>query len=119
MKYRQALEKNNVVICEKDNLNLTFAVCSSGAHITTENAIKNAALIATCLNQQQDDVLKNRYVWLSIQDGTFSNSWDEETHKKHIDEGIMKIASENNMKLIKYQCLTDENFEFYNQMKLR
>lgn len=59
-----------------------------------------------------------RYCWLNINDGKFSNSWSEED-MKYIDDEMLSIANKDGWKLIKYQCLTDENFEFYNQMQLR
>lgn len=59
-----------------------------------------------------------RYCWLNINDGKFSNSWSEED-MKYIDDEMLSMANKDGWKLIKYQCLTDENFEFYNQMQLR
>ena len=59
-----------------------------------------------------------RYCWLNINDGKFSNSWSEED-MKYIDDEMLSIANKDGWKLIKYQCLTDEKFEFYNQMQLR
>lgn len=56
-----------------------------------------------------------RYVWLNIIDGTFSNSWSEEDHK----ELYKKIDVPTEWKLIKYSCLTDEAFNFYNKMQLK
>jgi hypothetical protein len=38
---------------------------------------------------------------------------------KYIDDEMLSIANKDGWKLIKYQCLTDENFEFYNKMQLR
>lgn len=59
-----------------------------------------------------------KYCWLNINDGKFSNSWSEED-MKYIDDEMLSIANKDGWKLIKYQCLTDEKFEFYNQMQLR
>ena len=59
-----------------------------------------------------------RYCWLNINDGKFSNSWSEED-MKYIDDEMLSIANKDGWKLIKYECLTDEKFEFYNQMQLR
>lgn len=59
-----------------------------------------------------------RYVWLNINDGKFSNSWDEETHLL-VDDEMLEIAERDGWKLIKYQCLTDEKFEFYNRMVIK
>ena len=59
-----------------------------------------------------------RYCWLNINDGKFSNSW-EEKDMKYIDNEMLSIANKDGWKLIKYECLTDDKFEFYNQMQLR
>lgn len=62
--------------------------------------------------------METRYVWLNPIDGKFSNSWDEKTHEV-IDKGILDEANENGWKLIKYECINDKDFEFFNKMKLR
>ena len=56
-----------------------------------------------------------------MDDGTFSDSWDEETHNKYLTVGdIAKHALEYPQhKLIEYRCLIDPNFEFIHHMKLR
>jgi hypothetical protein len=62
-----------------------------------------------------------RYVWLKP-DGSFSNSWNEEEHKKHqdiFDENALKEAGKDKWRLIEYSCLNDSEFEFYNMMKLK
>jgi len=58
-----------------------------------------------------------RYVWLNLNSGNFSNSWDE-SQQKYIDDETIERARKDNWKLIKYECLTDENFEFYSMMKI-
>ena len=60
-----------------------------------------------------------KYVWLNVITGQFSNSWDEITHKMSIGNEIKSDEFDKRWKLIKYQCLTDNNFEFYNQMELK
>jgi wyosine [tRNA(Phe)-imidazoG37] synthetase (radical SAM superfamily) len=62
-----------------------------------------------------------RYCWLNPIDGTFSNSWNEETHNKFLTPEDIKNHSTilPNYKLITYECLNDENFEFTHHMKLR
>jgi len=64
--------------------------------------------------------MKKKYVWLNLKTGEFSNSWDDETHADFINEvcGDSRYSS-SGYKLIEYTCLNDEDFEFYNQMKLR
>jgi hypothetical protein len=63
-----------------------------------------------------------KYVWLNIQTSEFSNSWNEKDHQilKPDENGLpsdYKISHE--WKLIKYECLNDDNFNFSNLMKLR
>jgi hypothetical protein len=62
------------------------------------------------------------YVWLNINDGTFSNSWDGEVHEKYcgglMDKENIERARQNGWKLIEYRCLTDEDFTFYNIMQI-
>lgn len=67
-----------------------------------------------------------RYVWLFLDTGEFSNSWTEREHefleKLLEDNENYKIGLNDDhrpVKLIKYECLNDENFEFYHQMRLR
>lgn len=63
-----------------------------------------------------------RYCWLNIQDGTFSNSWNEKEHKWLLDkDGNLeeRYFKENKWKLIKYECVNFPNFEINNHMKLR
>lgn len=58
-----------------------------------------------------------RYVWLNLNNGEFSNSWDE-SQQKYVDEEMIEKARKDNWKLIKYECLSDQEFEFYNLMKI-
>lgn len=55
-----------------------------------------------------------KYVWLNIATGEFSNSWNEEEYEYSTDEAIPE-----GWNLIKYECLNDEKFEFYDSMRLR
>lgn len=60
------------------------------------------------------------YCWLNILTGEFSDSWDEETHKECLRfMSNLFDHADSNWKLIKFECLTDENFSFTNHMKLR
>ena len=63
---------------------------------------------------------RTRYVWLFI-DGTFSNSWDEELHEAAFkdEKDMYEIADKRKAKLIKYECLNDDKFEFNNYMRLK
>lgn len=59
-----------------------------------------------------------RYVWLSP-DYKFSNSWDEETHKRFLtEEEYITAFKERGYRLIEYTCLNDSKFEFYNMMRM-
>lgn len=61
-----------------------------------------------------------KYVWLNLETGEFSNSWDEKTHETVFTENepLIKNAAKNNWKLIKYQCINDEKFELYDIMRI-
>ncbi len=66
--------------------------------------------------------MEYKYVWLNMVTGEFSNSWSEDTHNKHgqtLIDSVKNSDKGTDLKLIKYQCLTDESFDFYQQMKLR
>lgn len=65
--------------------------------------------------------MKTKYVWLNLKTGEFSNSWDYEEAKwpsSWSPENLAKDHAEG-FKLIKYECLNDDDFEFNNLMKLR
>ncbi len=64
---------------------------------------------------------KYKYVWLNLNTGEFSNSWDEKTQQCLGDtiNNELKDESYKGCKMIKYECLNDTDFEFYNKMKLR
>lgn len=60
------------------------------------------------------------YVWVNLNDGHFSNSWNITEYPEHvIDEVAKQHSPEDGWKLIKYECVNDPNFVFYNQMKLK
>lgn len=59
------------------------------------------------------------YVWLNINTGEFSNSWNSEEYDKSLKQSDIDEAKKKGWKLIKYSCINDENFQFYNKMKLR
>ena len=62
-----------------------------------------------------------RQVWVNLQTGEFSNSWDKLPYdrlQEHLDY-CKDNPDKDYWKLIEYECLTDPDFEFYNQMKLR
>ena len=59
-----------------------------------------------------------RYVWLNILTGKLSNSWGQTAHEKYAVPMIEEGNVGKEWKLIKYSCLTDEGFEFYNMMKI-
>lgn len=61
-----------------------------------------------------------RYCWLDLETGVFSNSWDENATNDYINQKMINDITLKNspFKLIKYECLNDDNFEFYNLMKI-
>lgn len=65
-----------------------------------------------------------KYVWLNLVTGEFSNSWTEEEHKQYYCESAfgkeqLEKARESHWILIKYECINDQSFELYRQMKLK
>lgn len=66
-----------------------------------------------------------KYVWLNLNTGEFSNSWDEEAHNKYnTGKRVLELQKEHpetyaGWKMIEYTCLNDQDFEFFNKMKLR
>lgn len=65
----------------------------------------------------------HKYVWFDTMDG-FSNSWDVMFLNGPLSlesymESIAQNPEKKSFKLIEYRCLTDDTFEFMNQMKLR
>lgn len=62
-----------------------------------------------------------KYVWLNIETGKFSDSWDEETHnrlitKEEIEEHTIVLPT---WKLICYECINDSEFEFNDHMVIK
>ena len=66
-----------------------------------------------------------RQVWLNIESGEFSDSWEVDENGNSIEfktltlEKLKEPAVDRKWKLIEYICHTDESFEFCNLMKLR
>ena len=65
-----------------------------------------------------------KQVWLNTKTGQFSNSWEPDSLRPTQEliaeqKEVSQILGDNCWKLIQYECLTDSEFEFYNQMKLR
>lgn len=66
--------------------------------------------------------MQKRYVWLNLNTGEFSNSWDENSHNADPDlwtTELLDRAKSDGWKLIEYTCLNDPEFEFYQQMKIK
>lgn len=61
-----------------------------------------------------------RYVWLNIKNGEFSNSWSEKEHKEaEFSDDEIEISTKEGWKLIKYECVNDDEFVFNRLTKLR
>lgn len=59
-----------------------------------------------------------RYCWLNMNTGKFSNSWGEDEQTKYFNAGLMDVANNTGWKLIKYSCVNDTKFEFYEMMQI-
>ena len=60
-----------------------------------------------------------KYVWFNINTGEFSDSWNENEIEAHFienikDEGLLR----DELKLIKFKCISDPNFKFVRHMKI-
>ena len=65
--------------------------------------------------------MTKKQVWLNINTGEFSNSWIEaEVASTITTEELIEQANEAaGWKLIEYECLNDEDFDFYNMMRIK
>ena len=61
-----------------------------------------------------------RYVWLNIQTGKFSDSW-KLSDNWITEEKLLAMAKDAapEWKLIKYLCLNQPDFEFFNLMTIK
>lgn len=62
---------------------------------------------------------EKKYVWLNLETGEFSNSWDEKSHNDLNPLDYGQGGDGSLWKCIEYTCLNDSEFEFMNKMKLR
>lgn len=80
--------------------------------------------VVVCVRHLNDltKVGTTRYVWLDVQDGTFSNSWELDHFVTHdyMDELVGDVAKfTDHAKLIEFRCINDDDFEFLGLMRLR
>ncbi len=62
-----------------------------------------------------------KHVWFNLNTGEFSNSWDPNSavlSSSIYSEDSLKNANEQGWKMIEYTCINDENFDFYERMKV-
>lgn len=80
--------------------------------------------VVVCV-QLLNDLIKigtTRYVWVDVQDGTFSDSWelDHLITQDYMAELVIDMAKYyKHGKLIEFRCINDHDFEFTHLMKLR
>jgi hypothetical protein len=60
-----------------------------------------------------------KLVWLNIETGEFSESWDEEEFSLTDTLDMYSKYTKAGWKLIRYDCLTDEDFQFNNLMVIK
>jgi hypothetical protein len=57
-----------------------------------------------------------RYVWYNIADGTFSDSWADDEYSDEQLQDAIDHSKENlstpTWKLLRYECVNDNDFEF-------
>lgn len=59
-----------------------------------------------------------KYIWFDLKTGEFSNPFSEEDVKTYFSESDLEEANKDGWKLIKFDCVNDKDFEFYNRMKI-
>ncbi len=84
-----------------------------GTETEIERMFKNAEL-----NRLKVEETNYRYVWLNLITGEFLNSWEGKDQTLLVEKDFQDVKYKG-WKLIKYQCLNDNEFEFYNMMKLK
>ena len=62
--------------------------------------------------------MTTRQDWLNINTGEFSNSWQEGIYPDATSNELLKDITDG-WKLITYECLNDDEFEFCNLMRLK
>lgn len=80
-----------------------------------------AAALAKSVNRAQtitDSSPNLKYVWFNLDDGTFSETWNGEDHCLSGKDLADTLDGCPGAKLIRYECLTDTNFEFCHLMKV-
>lgn len=60
--------------------------------------------------------MKQQYVALNVETGEFTNS---SVLSEDDVESWLKFNKNDNIKLIKYECINDKDFHFINKMRLR
>ena len=63
--------------------------------------------------------MAKKLVWLNIETGEFSNSWTNGEYDTDKEELLNNTDSNSRWKLIEFECLTDEDFEFSHFMRIR
>lgn len=81
------------------------------------------SILADSAAEKAQEAFKDRnvrYVWLNMNTGEFSNSWSQEEHDSCTTPPEELLSDEHDgWKLIKYECVNDPDFQFYNLMRLR
>lgn len=119
IRYIKSLENNTPLTCDICHVVVTDPWHGSG--VLNGKVSKHIHACDDCRDKLP--AAGFRYVWLDTMKG-FSQSWNSlaptgplslESLKGFLDEHPEKI----NFKLIEYRCLTNPDFEFVQQMKLR
>lgn len=58
------------------------------------------------------------YVWLDVENGTFSNSWSEEEYKKYEQDIKQQLEKLPNYRCLKVESVHSAHFEFNRMMKI-
>ena len=62
-----------------------------------------------------------KLVWHNVETGEFSDSWDEypEKHPLHSSRLMESANPKGPWRLLRFECLTGQEFEFSHRMKLK
>ncbi len=117
-------DKNDLV--ELENGSRLHVVSSSDDGLVNLSLMPDGNIIARIPMGDLTLVKPSKFVWLMINEGKFSDSWEvddtELTDPKRLIADIGQyphLFSDSKPKLIEFRCHNDESFEFIHHMKLR
>lgn len=115
--------KNDLVELENGSRLHVVSVDDDLVHLSLK---PNGNVIARILMIELTLVQRSKFVWLLLNDGMFTDSWEidgtKSTDPNHLIADIQNhphVFGDSKPKLIEYRCHNDDTFEFNHFMKLR